>query len=90
MQNTILQKCVEELKKENPKLDYVLGMLETVIEMSNSTPSVPYVPSYPLTPSYIVTTGTSGSGLVGDLSDEEKSQQEIAAKYVGGQLGQLQ
>jgi hypothetical protein len=31
--NNILQKCLDELSKESPKLDYVRGMLETLIEM---------------------------------------------------------
>jgi hypothetical protein len=34
MNPKILQKCVEELKKETFSKEYVLGMLETVIEMS--------------------------------------------------------
>ena len=34
MNTSILVKCVEELKKKEPKIDYILGMLETVIEMS--------------------------------------------------------
>lgn len=33
MQTNILQKCVDELGKESPKLDYVRGMLETLIEI---------------------------------------------------------
>lgn len=33
MNTKILQKCVEELKKEIYSKEYVLGMLETVIEM---------------------------------------------------------
>lgn len=32
--NKILQKCVEELNKENFSREYVLGMLETIIEMN--------------------------------------------------------
>lgn len=35
----ILKKCLEELSKETPKLDYVRGMLETVIELQ-ATPVV--------------------------------------------------
>lgn len=31
--NSILAKCVSELKKEVPRIDYVLGMLETLMEM---------------------------------------------------------
>lgn len=38
MHTTILQKCVVELKTDKPKIDYILGMLETVIEMSGNTP----------------------------------------------------
>ncbi len=35
MQNTgILKKCLEELSKESPRLDYVRGMLETLIDVS--------------------------------------------------------
>lgn len=31
--NNILQKVLAELKVEKPRLDYVIGMLETLIEM---------------------------------------------------------
>lgn len=33
MNTTILQKCLSELEKETPKLDYVRGMLETLISL---------------------------------------------------------
>ncbi len=45
MNPQILRKCVEELKKETPNISYVLGMLETVIEMMPNVtigPSVSY------------------------------------------------
>jgi hypothetical protein len=43
MNKNILQKCVEELKKETFSKEYVLGMLETMIEIdSSSVPSNPY------------------------------------------------
>jgi len=32
MNRKILQKCIDELNKENPKLDYVRGILETIID----------------------------------------------------------
>lgn len=36
MNNTlILRKCLEELNKEDFRKDYVIGMLETLVEMSN-------------------------------------------------------
>lgn len=34
MNHSVLQKCVDELSKDNPKLDYVRGMLETLLSMS--------------------------------------------------------
>jgi len=33
MNTTILKKCLTELSQETPKLDYVRGMLETLIEI---------------------------------------------------------
>lgn len=42
MNITILQKCVEELKKETFSKEYVLGMLEAIIQM---TPTQTYVPN---------------------------------------------
>lgn len=35
MNNKILQKVIEELKKKEPSIPYVLGMLETLAEMGN-------------------------------------------------------
>lgn len=34
MNTSILTKCLEELNKENFRKDYVIGMLETLIELS--------------------------------------------------------
>lgn len=34
MNTSILQKCVDELKNESPDIRYILGMLETFIELS--------------------------------------------------------
>ncbi len=34
MNITILQKCIDELNSESPRLDYIRGMLETLIAMS--------------------------------------------------------
>lgn len=33
MNKNALQKCVVELKQEKPKIDYVLGILETLIDL---------------------------------------------------------
>ena len=40
MQQTILQKCVEELTKETPDLSYIRGMLETLIALNVPTPYI--------------------------------------------------
>lgn len=32
--NPIIQKCLDELSKDSPKIDYVRGMLETVLAMT--------------------------------------------------------
>ncbi len=39
MNTNILKKCVDELKKDTFSKEYVLGMLETIIEMSSETKS---------------------------------------------------
>lgn len=39
MNVNILNKCIAELKQPQPKLDYLLGMLETLVEL-NTAPSV--------------------------------------------------
>lgn len=35
MNTKILQKCLDELKKESPNVDYIRGMLETLVEMGD-------------------------------------------------------
>lgn len=54
--NNIIKKCITELKTEKPKIDYVLGMLETLEEMQPApmpivpATSVPVFGVNPLTP----------------------------------------
>lgn len=38
MNNSILKKCLDELQKDNPRKDYVIGMLETLIELQAPQP----------------------------------------------------
>ncbi len=35
---TILKKCLTELESETPRLDYLRGMLETLIELQEDAP----------------------------------------------------
>lgn len=57
MSKVILQKCLDELSKESPKLDYVRGMLEVLIEQDNKPqpiapmPVAGFVPTVPNNPS---------------------------------------
>ena len=45
MNNTaILKKCLEELSKDSPRLDYLRGMLETLVEMQNNFYISPLIP----------------------------------------------
>lgn len=37
MINNILTRCLLELKSDSPRIDYVRGMLETLIEMNHPT-----------------------------------------------------
>jgi len=45
MNTNILKKCIDELKKEKPEIQYVLGMLETLYEMQPQTASVSITPT---------------------------------------------
>lgn len=40
-----LKKILEELQKDKPRIDYVVGMLEVLIDEPVVTPLAPYVPS---------------------------------------------
>lgn len=86
MNITTLTKCVEELKKETPNISYVLGMLETVIEIHGGQTIVTQIPSSISTITSKNTVVSSGSGLVADLSDEEI----LAQRYAGGPVGNVQ
>ncbi len=48
MNTAILQKCITELQKDAPDLSYLRGMLETLMEMQESKPSLP--PRIPILP----------------------------------------
>ena len=84
MNTQILQKCIEELKQDKPKIDYILGMLETVVAMSNNV-----LPTYP--PIYSNPNGTGGNGIgyppptVYNKSDEES----FTEKYLNGPIGTI-
>lgn len=37
----IIKKCIDELAKPEPKLDYVRGMLEVLFEQDTPVPAIP-------------------------------------------------
>lgn len=96
MNSKILQKCVEELKKDTFSKEYVLGMLETIIEMQK-----PSVPDYPFIP------GVRGEQYTTDAPDPviadlvnpvitgfkdlipKEEEKNLEAKYVSGPIGKI-
>lgn len=59
----LLKKCIEELAKQEPKLDYVRGILETLAEQEPEKPIVPPVSSTPVSPNiHPISTGSPEGG----------------------------
>lgn len=85
MNTTILQKCVEELRQEKPKIDYILGMLETVIEMSSITQT--QVPQYK--PEQWTGKADYTSLKTQVVVADEGLEDEFMKQYVGGPIGNL-
>lgn len=52
MNKNLLQKCLDELAKDSPKLDYVRGILETLIALSEKEISVISVKPAEVTPTF--------------------------------------
>lgn len=81
MNTKILQKCLEELKKETPDLSYLRGTLETLIEMAGGevaiTPGnvMPYVSGL-----------HTEVGKVDEITDVDK---EYERQQLGGAIAHL-
>ena len=73
MHSGILQKAVDELNKETPRLDYIRGLLETLIEISPK-PSIvtPLLPPL-LPPAHIGANGRPAISI-GKLPKEQKDE----------------
>lgn len=70
MNTNILQKCLDELKnplKENIRVDYVIGMLETLIEMNDPLP----------TPKKILPTAVTNSSNINLIPPELRDEADI-------------
>ena len=75
MNTKILQKCLDELNKEPFKIDKVIGMLETMIEMSEPVP-----------PTFSVATGT---GMQNPPYVPISKEDETLNSYVHGPIANL-
>lgn len=83
--NNVIQKCVDELNKEAPRIDYIRGMLESLLVMNepstisgtNIRSTVPFVG------------GNTASTITlqpAELSDEETTAIE---RYEKGPIGKI-
>ena len=78
--NGTLQKCIEELKKDKPSLDYVRGMLETLMDMQTTAGTPASIPA----PTPMVSNYKAPSNHV----DEEVTDAYTLA-YESGSIGNL-
>lgn len=67
--NSILKKCLEELLKESPKIDYIRGMIETLIEIQSPPVAVSNAITVP-TFSHVPASPTLPTTMTVDLQDE--------------------
>lgn len=72
-----LSKCIEELKKDQPDIRYIIGMLETYVELSSTRPAT----TYTVTGSGIMTKPI----IVPELVDEE----QLPHGYANGPIGKI-
>ena len=87
MYKNILQKCLDELNKEPFKIDKVIGMLETLIEMDPTPTSIPPVMNNIYPTRNVLDVNKINKTLAPVEEDEEFN--ETAAKYVGGTIGKI-
>ena len=72
-----LTKCIEELKKEKPDIRYILGMLETYLELSVGHVSIP--------------TASPAPTVIRNLDSrpEEEEKTALAIAYETGKIGKI-
>jgi hypothetical protein len=78
--NKILEKAITELKKEDFKKDYVLGMLETLVEMQ----SAPQVEHKIVPPKIIPSLGTD------PIPEKQVTEAEMLEKLAAAKLKEVQ
>lgn len=82
MNTKILQKCIDELLKENPSKEYVVGILETVIAMNT-----PHEQLYKTSPVGIQPF-PQNLPIAQNLPSEEEGA-NLAASYLRGGIGKI-
>lgn len=82
MSSTIISRCIEELKLSEPRIDYVLGMLEAVEAMA--TDRIENVPMAPI----LRDSGDNKKLVQVDLSPEVRALQEYE-KGLNGHINGL-
>jgi len=86
-----LQKCIDELKKEQPDIRYILGMLETFLEFNNTESKTENkysfrVNSGTVNPDGTFTSKVTEKPIVEEMTPEEK---EYYAKMAGGTIAPM-
>lgn len=84
MNNSIIKKCLDELQKDTFRKDYVIGMLETLYELSSNKLKETSMPLYP---------GMSGSLSIPNNNIEStyvKTDEEEIPEYLKpGNIGRI-
>ena len=84
MNKNILSKCIDELKKPTPRLDYVLGMLETLFELQGGDSIDRGIDrALNLTPSTFIPTP------INTIQNEETTDLEKAYSGNPGKIGKI-
>lgn len=83
MNTNILSKCLEELKKDQPNISYVIGILETLMEMNQQiTNPISVIPGNQLYPNL-----ASGSISINSAATEMTEAEKM---YLNGNPRELQ
>jgi hypothetical protein len=88
MNTKILQKVLEELQKNKPRLDYVRGMIESLVDMDDKPLNISHTSGPVATPNFYERSSTT---VVAPADEIVLTQEEIdyARKMAGGPVGNI-
>jgi len=69
MNSNILKKCIDELQKDKPRLEYILGLLESLYEIGEP---VKYLNKYNPENSFSNPIMVTNATKIGEIKDEGK------------------